>query len=199
MYYEKVIHQYEKEAKAYFKEITTGDLPQKKWEEMLMKHLKKGAHILDLGCGAGNASKVFKAHGFQITMMDGAKNLCELASDYVGEKAICQRFDELSDVQIYDGVWACASLLHVPKAHLPDILHKIYQSLKQPGYFYTLFKEGDKTYSFNDLPFTELTVAQMETWLAPYEDFNLLEVKRTPDPRKDHPGEDWLHFILKKE
>ena len=92
---------------------------------------KNGNCILDLGCGSGRDSKYFLAHGYTVRAIDGSEKLCELASEYIGQKVDYMKFDELSDVETYDGIWACASILHVEREDLPNILRKMITALKE--------------------------------------------------------------------
>lgn len=104
--------------------------------------LSDGAYILDFGCGSGRDSKYFLSKGYKVTAIDGSSEMCKLASNYIGQKVNCMDFSELSDKSLYDGIWACSSIVHVEKEKLPDILNKMVDSLKVGGIFYTCFKNG---------------------------------------------------------
>lgn len=106
--------------------------------------LPKKAYILDFGCGSGRDSKYFLEHGYKVKAIDGSEKLCELATEYIGEHVQCMKFDELSDKELYDGIWACSSILHVEREELPNILNKMLVALKDNGIIYTCFKIGDK-------------------------------------------------------
>ncbi len=69
--------------------------------------------------------------------------MCKLASEHIGQKVECMKFDELSDKSVYDGIWACSSILHVERENLADILRKMINALKDDGVIYTCFKNGD--------------------------------------------------------
>lgn len=99
--------------------------------EMLLKYLKPGAHILDLGCGSGRDSKAFLQKGYQVRAVDGSQELCKIASENIGQEVICQLFHELEETNTYDAVWACASLLHLPTDELKKVIQKVEQSLKK--------------------------------------------------------------------
>ena len=102
--------------------------------------LPRGGSILELGCGAGNHSAVMLENGFRIRATDGSPEMTEIASRRLGERVDAMRFDELDAREAYDGVWASACLLHVPRDELTGILKRIHRALKSDGVFYASFK-----------------------------------------------------------
>ena len=105
--------------------------------------LPQGGAILELGCGAGNHSAVMLAAGFTVRATDGSPEMAEIASRRLGQPVDAIRFDELNAHEEYDGVWASACLLHVPRDELADILTRIRRALKPGGAFYASFKIGE--------------------------------------------------------
>jgi SAM-dependent methyltransferase len=105
--------------------------------------LPKGGSILELGCGAGNHSAVMLADGFRVHATDGSPEMAAIASRRLGHNVETMRFDELHANESYDGVWASACLLHVPRDELTGILKRIRRALKQDGVFYASFKIGE--------------------------------------------------------
>ena len=91
-----------------------------------LKHIPVGGKILDLGCGSGRDTKEFMDAGYDVSAIDGSRELCKRASEYTGLDVKCMQFLELSEKETYDGVFACASLLHVPKEDVSNIVkHRI--------------------------------------------------------------------------
>jgi SAM-dependent methyltransferase len=105
--------------------------------------LVPGAAILELGCGAGAASAEMLAKGFDIRPTDGSPEMAAEASRRLGRPVETLLFHDLDEVEAYDGVWANACLLHVPRQELKQILTLIWRALKPGGYFYASFKTGD--------------------------------------------------------
>jgi SAM-dependent methyltransferase len=105
--------------------------------------LPKGGSILELGCGAGNHSAVMLEAGFKVRATDGSPEMAEIASRRLGWRVDAMRFDELAEQEAYDGVWASACLLHVPREELSGILRRIRRALKRDGVFYASFKIGE--------------------------------------------------------
>ena len=131
---------YNKNAQHYFE--TTVGAPMKQQYDLFLKYFK-GGRLLDLGCGSGRDSKFFKDLGFDVTAVDGSEEMCKLAREYTGLDVKCLNFIDLREIGYYDGIWACASLLHVDRRFLLDVLKKTRDALKQSGYMYAALKNGE--------------------------------------------------------
>jgi len=98
--------------------------------------------ILELGCGAGHHASVMLEAGFRLRATDGSPEIAAIASHRLGHPVEAMRFDELDEREAYDGVWASACLLHVPRDELAGILARIRRALKRDGVFYASYKIG---------------------------------------------------------
>ncbi|MEG2091102.1 class I SAM-dependent methyltransferase, partial [Niameybacter sp.] len=85
------------------------------------KHLPQEAYILDAGCGSGRDSLAFKEAGYMVTAIDGSEAMCQQTEALIGQPVRHMVFQEVEDVQLYDGIWACATLLHVPDDEMVDV------------------------------------------------------------------------------
>ena len=83
--------------------------------------------------------------GFSVTAFDASKEMRKRASEYLGQEVLDMRFEDIDFNNEFDGVWACASLLHVPVDQLPETMRKLNVSLKSGGVIYASFKYGDGT------------------------------------------------------
>lgn len=106
--------------------------------------LPSGANILELGCGAGADSAQMLAVGFDVRPTDGSPELAAEASRRLGRPVETLLFHDLDEVEAYDGVWANACLLHVPRSELAQVLTLIWRALKPGGHFYASFKAGEE-------------------------------------------------------
>lgn len=106
--------------------------------------LPAGANILDLGCGGGRDAKAMLDAGFDVDPTDGAAAMAKLGGARLGRPVRVMRFDELTSNEQFDGVWASASLLHVPREELPQILARVHRALKTDGVHCASYKAGDE-------------------------------------------------------
>ena len=106
-------------------------------QDKFLEKLNPDAYILDFGCGAGRDTKYFLSRGYQMDAVDGSEQLCRIASEYTGIKVRQMLFQELDEKEKYDGIWACASILHLLKKQLREVLKNMYAALKSKGWIYT--------------------------------------------------------------
>ena len=104
--------------------------------------LPLGSAILELGCGAGEDSAWLIGRGFAVTPTDGSAAMAREAEARLGRTVRVMRFSDLDEMAAYDGVWANACLLHVPRAELAGVLARIHRALRDDGLFYASFKTG---------------------------------------------------------
>jgi SAM-dependent methyltransferase len=136
--------------------------------------LPPGGSILELGCGAGNHSAEMLAAGFALRATDGSPEMAEIATRRLGHPVEAMLFHQLEDRDTYDGVWASACLLHVPRDELAGILGRIHRALKPDGLFYASFKlgEGDgrdslgRYYNYASPEWLQATYAEAGPWTA---------------------------------
>jgi SAM-dependent methyltransferase len=134
--------------------------------------LPPGGSILELGCGAGNHSAEMLAAGFELRVTDGSPEMAEIASRRLGHPVETMLFHELDARQAYDGVWASACLLHVPRDELGGIISRIRNALKPAGVFYASFKIGEvdgrdkvgRYYNYPTQEWLQATYAAAGTW-----------------------------------
>ena len=87
--------------------------------------------------------KYFLEHGYRVDAVDGSAKLCRIASEFTGIQVHQMLFQELQEKEMYDGIWACASVLHVPKIELANILQKMCNAVKVGGIIYTSLKASE--------------------------------------------------------
>lgn len=167
-------------------------------QDKFLERLNVGDYILDFGCGSGRDTKYFLKKGMVVDAIDGSVNLCKLASEYTGIKVRNILFQELDEQEKYDGIWACASILHLSKEELSVVLDKMIAALKKNGIIYTSFKYGDFEGERNGRYFTDFTVESFKEFIENVADVEIVEYWITGDVRQGRGEERWLNIILQK-
>ena len=125
----KTINYYNKYTKSFIQ--TTRSVDFTNIQNKFLSYLPSGASILDFGCGSGRDTKYFLKRNYNVTAIDGSEEICKEASKYTGIKVKQMLFEELNDQNIYDGIWACASILHLSTNDLLRVFHKMNKALKE--------------------------------------------------------------------
>lgn len=169
------------------------------FKETQDKFLSKlsGNRVLDFGCGSGRDTKYFLNKGYTVEAIDGSEELCRMASQYTGIQVKQMLFNELSEKNKYNGIWACASILHLPKNELKTVLLKMTDALCSNGVVYTSFKygkfEGERQGRF----FTDFTPETFTAFISDISNIKVLEYWFTDDVRPNRT-EKWLNLLLQK-
>lgn len=163
------------------------------FEQYLSKEAKT---ILDLGFGSGRDSLYFMNNGYEVYAIDPSKKFCDNAIK-IGIKHVFQTTAQKIDfADLFDGIWACASLLHVPSKQLNETFKKCYKSLKQNGVMYASFKYGEFEGERNGRKFLDLNEKSIESFLKGT-GFKIKDILITEDVRPDNTTK-WLNVVLNK-
>ncbi len=189
---------YNKNAKIYCEQTLEGNM-QENYDKFL-QHLPSNAYILDFGCGSGRDSKYFIENGYKVKAIDGSIEICKLASKYINQEVTCMNFKELEDINTYDGIWACSSILHIEKEKLPNILNKMINALKVNGIIYTSFKIGEGFEIKEEKYYNYLTKNEMIQILKDLNrNVKLIDYFETlPSTKRIAKNTIWGNFIIKK-
>lgn len=191
----KTINYYDQNADQFF--ATTYDVDVTSLYKIFLRYLSDQAFILDLGCGSGRDTLAFKNKGYQVAATDSSKELVDKARQLTGINVRFESFYELSEQNQYDGVWACASLLHCERKRLPEVLEKILKALKVNGICYMSFKYGARDRYKDGRQFTDMDESQVQNLLRKFDNILLLQQWISIEKRPDH-NEDWLNIVLQK-
>jgi len=187
---------YNKNAKRFFEE--TLNLDMQHFYEPFLAMIPKQGKILDAGCGSGRDSLYFKQNGYIVTAFDYCKKLADLASEVIGQEVLCLDFSELSFKEEFDGIWACASLLHVPKKSIDGILEKLSEALKTQGVLYASFKYGDRETTERDRLFNNYTEETFVSLINNHPYLKIINTWKTEDVREDKKGKLWINILVQK-
>ena len=167
-------------------------------QQVFLNPLPTDAFILDFGCGSGRDTKYFLNHGYHVTAIDGSESICKIATDYTGIQVKQMLFEELDARNQYDGIWACASILHLSRGELPEIFHKMHQALKTNGIIYTSFKYGTFEGERNGRYFTDFTEEMFQEFARQILGLKIEKMWITGDVREGRGDEKWLNILLRK-
>ncbi|MFN7692684.1 MAG: DEAD/DEAH box helicase family protein, partial [Rubrivivax sp.] len=159
--------------------------------------LRPGSKVLDAGCGSGRDAKAFAALGFRVSAFDATPELAERASTHCGFAVDVRTFQEVDEINAYDGIWCCASLLHVAHADMPGVLAKLWAALTPGGVLYASFKHGIGTRQQAGRLFTDADESQVQAWLATLHGAVQVDLWLSDDQR---PGrsEQWTNVLVQK-
>ena len=154
--------------------------------------------ILDFGCGSGWDTRAFLSDGFRVEALDGSEELCRIAEQYCGIPVRQMHFQDFSEKNRYDGIWACASILHLSMEELEAVFLKMADALRFHGIIYASFKYGEFEGERNGRYFTDMTERRLEELLKSVPHLRLEEAWLTTDVRPGRDAEKWLNVILRK-
>ncbi len=161
-----------------------------------LPHIPPGGHILDAGCGSGRDTLAFLERGYQVTAFDASPSLASLAERHTGQPVRVLRLQDMEWSQTFDGIWACASLLHVPAAELPEVMGRLAGALRPGGVLYASFKYGHGERERQGRRFTDLDVAGLRALLAQVPGLTEPETWISQDLRPGRAAERWLNTLL---
>lgn len=193
----ETIAYYDKSADAF--EEQTADLDMSAIQLRFLAHMPPSGTILDAGCGVGRDALFFAQRGYRVTAFDASAEMVARARRRVGELAAVRQmgFEDVDWMDTFDGIWACASLLHVATAELPSVTRRLVTALRPGGAWYLSFKYGEgERYSrgrrFTDQ--TEQTLREALNGLA----VEVVDSWVTGDIRAGRSDEPWLNAVVQK-
>ncbi len=168
-------------------------------QQEFLSYIPKGGTILDLGCGSGRDSKAFIEQGYAVEAVDGSQEMCKVASEHIGQKVICARFQDYKPNKLFEGVWAFCFLLHLGRGQLGTVLRQISSVLRKGGCFYASFKYGSFEGERNGRYFTDLTEESFASIIQNIPELKIVKTAITQDVRPNRTQEKWLNLFLIKQ
>lgn len=186
---------YEQNGSKYFEE--TAELNMEEHLEQFVKLLPENAEVLDLGCGSGRDTLYLMDAGCYVTPMDGSSKMCSLAEIHTDLEVLHMTFEEMEFDEVFDGIWASASLLHVPKRDMERIMRKVSDALVPGGILYMSFQYGDGEEERNQRFYNDYNEKAMKSLLKKFRELEILDIYQSEDLREGHRK--WLNVLVKKE
>jgi len=192
------IEYYNKHANEYFHKTVDIDM-QDHWDAFTCL-LPEGASILDLGCGSGRDSAYFLSCGYDVTMLDASYEMCNLASIHTGQEVLNLSYENMDFYNVFDGIWACASLVHIPRNRIDGILQKIIRALKINGIMYMSFHYGDFEGIREGRYFTDYRGRTLRELIMRQANVELIDIQKRKDSRITEVDAEryWIYAIIRK-
>ncbi len=189
---DKNVEYYNQNADSFFAGSLTADMSEV--QNRFLSYVPTGGRILDAGCGSGRDSKAFLDAGYEVVSFDASEEMCKRASEYIGQDVLNMRFEDVCYDHEFDGIWACATLLHVPMDELPGIMRKMHAALKTNGAMYASFKYGDGTTTRGERLFSDFTEKSIIP-LFEAAGFEIVSDIVGNDSRPGREDEKWVNVI----
>jgi SAM-dependent methyltransferase len=188
---------YEANARDFFQRtFEAGELPQL---TDFTNRLPPGARVLEIGCGAGRDARILRERGFRVTATEASPALAALARAHSGVEVQVTTFEAMAWPEAsFDGVWACASLLHAPRADLPGLLRRIAHALAPGGSLFMSFKHGAGEREANGRRFTDLDEPAAVALIGEAPGLELVSLAVNGDRRPGRRHESWLSVFCRK-
>lgn len=173
----------------------TLDLPMTEAMAPFLNLLPPTGHILDVGCGSGRDTRTMREKGYRVTPLEPCRRMATLAQIVLGDlvdRVQVRAAQDINEVGMYDGIWACASLLHVPQGSQSEVFYKMAAALKPGGVLFCSYKynaEGPRWRWEGGRPFLDLNIATLASWLQAF-GYEPLHLTAT------HPG--WVSAVARK-
>ena len=190
------VNYYDVHAKEYAELTVNADMSHA--YEKFLRYLTLGAKLLDAGCGSGRDSLFFMRQGYRVTMLDASAAMCRCAEKLTGQKALHKTFAEINFDKQFDGIWANASLLHVPEQELENVLKILHRALKDDGVLYASWKYGEAERRDGERFYCDMTEEKLKKLLRRTGCFVCKEVWVSEDVLPLHREQPWLNVVLGK-
>ena len=174
----------------------TMNVDMTKQYDFFEKYVKKNGTILDIGFGSGRDSLYFQKNGYTVYAIDPTMDFCIRGKELGIEHVECMYVEDMKYEDLFDGIWACASLLHVESKNLVSVFNKCAIALRENGCMYASFKYGEYEGERNGRFFTDRTLETIKP-IIEQAGMHIVESSLSEDVRVDR-SETWLNLIIAK-
>ena len=188
---DSTIQYYNKNAVAFVNR--TVDIDMSELYPKFTNLLPSGGKILDAGCGSGRDSRYFLSQGFGVVAIDASEQMVKYASGLTGQAAIQMKFEDMSFKNEFDGVWTCASLLHVRKDLFVSTFQNLVNALKSSGVIYVSLKQSESNVPAGGRHFSYYSAGEVNGIISGQPGLELLDLW------VDENAEcGWINFLAKR-
>jgi SAM-dependent methyltransferase len=176
----------------------TRNIDMKKNYEGFLANIPDRGLILDAGCGSGRDSLIFQKLGYRVDAFDGSSSMVSEAKKLTGLNIELSTFEDFEFNRSYNGIWACASLLHVRRANLVSILTRLSEGLISGGVLYSSFKYGNNERLNGERYFNDINEHVLKAYVDTVPDISVMQTWVTGNRRTNDNDEKWLNSLLLK-
>ena len=159
--------------------------------------------ILDVGCGSGRDANYFAKQGYNVTAIDASAELIQWARQHHMSSRISWVHLDFSSIEKqawenkFTGIWACASLLHVPFLELPFIINSLLETLADEGVMYLSFKYGKVERVDEERFFCDMNESRWKAIVAKIPQVIEYKIWLSADKRSSIEN-NWFNITIKK-
>jgi 2-polyprenyl-3-methyl-5-hydroxy-6-metoxy-1,4-benzoquinol methylase len=190
------VNYYDENADRFFQDTVDADMGalQRRFADLLPVE----GRVLDAGCGSGRDAKAFASMGFDVFAFDASAEMVKKARAHTGLEVLQMSFDDVDWHSEFDGVWASASLLHVPKARMVEVCRRLREALVPGGVLYFSFKHGSGERSVSGRTFTDMDETAVRELVNMVNELSLVELWVTADVRPGRCANAWLNCLARR-
>lgn len=189
------IKYYDENAEAFVRQTVNADLSA--LYSRFLSELPNHSRLLDAGCGSGRDTRAFRNLGHEVVAIDASEKMVKAAKKIAGEPILHSTFLDYTSNQLFDGIWACASLLHVPWIDLPRTLAHLGSLMIDDGILFASFKKGGGDSFRNGRFFTDMDEDRLRKALIDVPFLKVTSTWETDDARPDRKDR-WLNVLMTK-
>lgn len=156
------------------------------------------ARILDAGSGSGRDALAFRVLGHDVRAFDAAPAMVAATQAHAAVETRLMCFEDFAWEHSFEGIWACASLLHVSEVDLPGVIDRLAAHLVPDGALYLSFKRGTGERVKDGRRFTDMTAESLMALLDRSGVFGEPDIWESRDCRPGHVSEVWVNSVVKK-
>jgi len=187
---------YEENAERFIADSAHIDM--RAYYESFTKFVPAGGSILDAGSGSGRDSLAFAEMGFKVTAFDASRKMVDATRQRAKVPVVLMSFEDLAFDEMFDGIWACASLLHMPRARLAEVFIRFSNILRSSGVIYASFKYGRNEREEAGRFFCDFDEQLLSKCVDNVPSLDVVNLWVTIDQRPQRNDQKWLNCLLKK-
>ena len=193
------IDYYNRYAVPYYEETVDASMEEvmKPFVELLSGE-SENAEVLDLGCGSCSDTLLLEEYGFYVTAIDGSDEMCKLADVNTDKEVLQMTYDEMEFDDVFDGIWACASLIHLTEDEMRKVMKKLVQALKENGVLYFSVHRGDRDGIYHGRYFHDYNRRELQCLMEEYPELEVVDIWTTQDVRSEKSDKLWLNVLARK-